>query len=85
MKTLPTKQELIDFEEDIANCFRNKQIKAPIHLEYDNETQLIEIFKDIKEEDWVFCSWRSHLKNLLKGVPKERLKKDILEGRSISL
>lgn len=26
------KEELIEFEEDIAACFNNKQIAAPIHV-----------------------------------------------------
>ena len=36
------KQKLIDFETDIATCFNNAQIKAPIHLYSNNEEQLIE-------------------------------------------
>lgn len=85
MKNLLTKDELIAFEEDIATCFNNKMIKAPIHLYNGNEDQMIEIFKHINEDDWVLCSWRSHYQCLLKGVPKERLKQDIIAGRSISL
>ena len=85
MKKLLTKEELVSFEEDIADCFNKAQIKAPIHLYNGNEEKMIEVFKDINEEDWVLCSWRSHYQCLLKGVPKERLKKDILSGKSISL
>jgi len=33
----------------------------------------------------VFCSWRSHYQCLLNGVPKERVRAEILAGRSISL
>jgi pyruvate dehydrogenase E1 component alpha subunit len=80
-----SKIELQEFEEDISNCFINKQIKAPIHLERNNEDQLIEIFKDIRKQDWVLTTWRSHYKCLLKGVPKEELKQAILNGRSINL
>ncbi len=85
MKTLLTKQELIDFETRVAECFNNKEIRSPIHLSNDNEDQLIEIFKNINEDDWIFCSWRSHYHVLLKGVPQERLLKDIIDNRSISL
>ena len=35
--------------------------------------------------DWIFCSWRSHYQCLLKGVPKDQLKQEIIEGKSISL
>jgi pyruvate dehydrogenase E1 component alpha subunit len=80
-----TSQDLIDFEEDIANCFNNKQIKAPVHLYNGNEEQIIKIFEFIKPQDWVFCSWRSHYQCLLKGVPKLIVKKRILEGKSITL
>ncbi len=85
MKNLLSKEELIAFETDIAESFNNKQIRAPIHLYSGNETQMINIFSRIDESDWVLCSWRSHYQCLLKGVPRERLKSDILLGRSISL
>ena len=68
------KLELIDFEEEIAECFNNAEIRAPIHLFAGNEDQLIEIFRSVQSEDWVCCSWRSHGQALLKGVPPEELK-----------
>lgn len=80
-----TKDELIEFETDIANEFNNGKIRAPIHLYYGNEEVMIDLFNLIEKEDWVFCSWRSHYQCLLKGVPKKTLKKDILAGKSISL
>jgi TPP-dependent pyruvate/acetoin dehydrogenase alpha subunit len=85
MKNLLTKQELIDFELDIADTFNSGLIKAPIHLYSGNEDQMIDIFKNINEDDWLFCSWRSHYQCLLKGVPKDILKQDIIEGKSITL
>ena len=85
MKTLLIKKELIEFENDIANTFNNKEIRAPIHLQDNNAEQLIECFKDINEEDWCCGTWRFHMESLLKGVPKDLLKQKIIEGRSISL
>ena len=85
MKNLLTKQELIDFEVDIADAFNSGLIKAPIHLYSGNEDQMINIFKNINEDDWLFCSWRSHYQCLLKGVPKDVLKQDIIDGKSITL
>ena len=79
------KKELIQFEDEIANLFNAGKIRAPVHLYKGNEDQIIDIFKNIKKNDWVFCSWRSHYQCLLKGVPPENIKKEILEGRSISL
>ena len=80
-----TAKELIQFEEEIAELFNNGKIRAPIHLYYGNEDSIIEIFKLVRKQDWVFCSWRSHYQCLLKGVPPAMLKKEILAGRSISL
>ena len=85
MKNLLTKEQLVDFETDIANCFNNAMIKAPVHLYDGNEEQMINIFKNVEHEDWIFCSWRSHYQCLLKGVPQEQLKQDILDGKSITL
>ena len=79
------KKDLIKFEKKIAELFNNKKIKAPIHLYSGNEDFLINFFKKIKNQDWVFCSWRSHYQCLLKGVPEKILKQEILEGKSISL
>jgi TPP-dependent pyruvate/acetoin dehydrogenase alpha subunit len=85
MITKHTKKELIDFETDIAECFNNSMIKAPVHLYDGNEEQMIEIFENVKSKDWVFCTWRSHYQCLLKGVPPNQIKKDILDGKSITL
>jgi len=80
-----TADDLIAFETEIADLFNAAKIRAPIHLYYGNEAQMIEIFRDVKPEDWVFCSWRSHYQCLLKGVPREQVKAEILAGHSISL
>ena len=79
------KQKLIKFESEIAQLFNTGKIKAPIHLYHGNENKIINIFKKIKKEDWVFCSWRSHYQCLLKGVPEKLIKDEILACRSISL
>jgi pyruvate dehydrogenase E1 component alpha subunit len=82
-----SKEELIEFETEIAQCFDDAMIRAPVHLYNGNEEQIIKVFQDnnIGPEDWVLCSWRSHYQCLLKGVPREELKEAILQGRSISL
>jgi TPP-dependent pyruvate/acetoin dehydrogenase alpha subunit len=80
-----TAQELIDFETEIAGLFNLGKIRAPVHLYFGNEEQMITVFSEIKPEDWVFCSWRSHYQCLLKGVPPNEVKAEILAGRSISL
>lgn len=80
-----TRDELIEFEEEIATLFNAGKIRAPVHLYYGNEDQIINVFKRIRIQDWVFCSWRSHYQCLLKGVPKQLVRDEILAGRSISL
>ena len=79
------KEHLIKFEEEIAELFNGGKIRAPIHLYHGNEKEIIKIFKNIKSNDWVFCSWRSHYQCLLKGVPEQEIKKEIISGKSISL
>ena len=80
-----SKDELIEFEEGIAKEFNSGKIKAPVHLYNGNEDSLISVFQDIKDEDWVLCSWRSHYQCLLKGVPAEQVKQNIMDGKSIAL
>ena len=80
-----TCEELIKFETEIADLFNAARIKAPVHLYSNNEAEMIEIFRDVRPEDWVCCSWRSHYQCLLKGVPPEQVRAEILAGRSISL
>ena len=80
-----TAQELISFENEIAELFNAGKIKAPVHLYSGGEVELIRIFENIRIQDWVLCSWRSHYQCLLKGVPPEELKDKILAGYSIAL
>lgn len=80
-----TAQDLIAFETEIAELFNAGKIRAPVHLYYGNEVEMIEAFRDVRPDDWVMCSWRSHYQCLLKGVPREEVKAEILAGRSISL
>lgn len=85
MNTGLTAQDLIKFEEEIAELFNQKKIRTIIHLYSGGEENMLRIFKDVKTEDWVMCSWRSHYQCLLKGVSREELKKEIVKGRSIAL
>lgn len=80
-----TPADLIAFEEDIATEFNAAKIRAPVHLYFGNEQPIIEAFRQMRPQDWVLCSWRSHYQCLLKGVPPAELKAEIMAGRSISL
>jgi pyruvate dehydrogenase E1 component alpha subunit len=80
-----TVETLIAFEDRVAALFNDARIRAPVHLYSGNEAQMISVFRDVRPQDWVFCSWRSHYQCLLKGVPEERVLAEIMAGRSISL
>jgi pyruvate dehydrogenase E1 component alpha subunit len=76
---------LIGFEKTIADHWESGRIRGPIHLSGGNESELIEIFKRVKKDDWVFSTWRSHYHALLKGIPSEWLEEEIVAGRSITI
>ena len=79
------KSFLIDFETEIKEIYEDGKISAPVHLSGGNEDQLIEIFKDVDKDDWVFSSWRNHYHALLHGVPRETLIDLIVRGKSMSV
>lgn len=79
-----TKQELIDFESEVAEYFEKAMIRGPVHLSHGNEDYLIDLFQYINGNDFVFSTWRNHYHALLHGVPKEDLMKKILDAHSIS-
>src|SRR5262245_51566803 len=80
-----TKEDLVNFEKEIAEIFATGAIRAPVHLRAGREEQLIEIFKDVGPNDYVFGYWDSHELALLRGVPREEVKQAIIQGKSISL
>ena len=59
------KQKLIKFEEEIKDLFLKGKIRFPVHFSGGNEDDLIEIFKEIKDGDWVFSTHRNHYHALL--------------------
>jgi pyruvate dehydrogenase E1 component alpha subunit len=79
------KQFLIDFETEVKERYESGEISAPVHLSSGNEEQLIKIFKDVNEDDWVFSSWRNHYHALLHGVPRDFLMDLIVRGKSMSV
>jgi pyruvate dehydrogenase E1 component alpha subunit len=80
-----TEQELIDFEKEIEEIYNTGVVRGPIHLRGGNEQQLIDIFKDVNPQDYVFSTWSNHLHALLKGIPRESVKARILEGESMAM
>jgi len=81
-----TAQDITDFENDIAACFLDKQIRSPIHLAGGDEQIVLDIFeKHYNKGDWLFLTWRGHAQCLAAGVDPVQLKADIIAGKSMSL
>jgi TPP-dependent pyruvate/acetoin dehydrogenase alpha subunit len=80
-----TKETLLEFEKKVKEVYEEGKILAPIHLSGNNEDILIEIFKNIDRDDWVFSSWRNHYHALLHGIDEDELFNKILDGRSMSI
>ena len=79
------KQDLINFELKVKEAYEAGKIKAPVHLSGNNEDQLIQIFKKIHKDDWVFSNWRNHYHALLHGFDPDELFNLIMEGRSMGI
>ena len=82
---MKTAEELIAFEERVKKAFLAAQIRAPIHLSGGNEEEVIWSFRDVKPDDWVFSTYRSHYHALLKGIPEDWLMQEIMAGRSMHI
>lgn len=78
-----TKQELIDFENEIVKLWENAEIPFPVHFSGGNEDQLIKIFKEIQPGDYIFSTHRNHYHYLLAGGNSAKLKEIILRGDSM--
>lgn len=77
------KENLIAFEWHVKRLWEAGELPFLLHLCGGNEDQLIEIFKEVKQGDWIFSSHRSHYHYLLAGGSEEVLLEKIKEGRSM--
>lgn len=78
-----TKQDLIQFEQEIVDLYKDHKLPFLFHLSGGNEDQLLNIFKEIKEGDYVISNHRNHYHALLAGIPAKEVKERILNGRSM--
>ncbi len=78
-----TREELIAFENHIGDLYMNNQLPFLFHLSGGNENQLIDIFEDIHDGDYVISSHRNHYHALLHGIPPETVIDRIKNGRSM--
>jgi TPP-dependent pyruvate/acetoin dehydrogenase alpha subunit len=83
METIMFKEELVNFEKKICDIFETGELPFLIHMSGGNEDQLIEIFEQISDKDYVFASHRSHYHYLLKGGSEADLERIIRNGDSM--
>ena len=77
------KQDLIDFEKEVADHWEDGDLPYLIHLSGGNEDFLIDLFKEVQDGDWIFSTHRNHHHALLSGVPRNELLAKILDGNSM--
>jgi pyruvate dehydrogenase E1 component alpha subunit len=78
-----TVDELISFENRIGDLYLDNKLPFLFHLSGGNEKELIDIFENIDEGDYVLSNHRSHYHALLHGLPPEEIEEKILSGRSM--
>lgn len=78
-----TAEQLIKFEDKIKELFEQGDLPFMMHLCGGNERQLIEIFDQIKEGDYIFSTHRSHYHYLLAGGSEDDLLQKIRDGDSM--
>jgi pyruvate dehydrogenase E1 component alpha subunit len=80
-----TRESLLAFRDRVAQAFRDKRIKSPVHFPGGNEDQLLRVFEGVRPGDYCCSNWRSLYHALLKGIPEEEVFRQILAGRSMYL
>lgn len=78
-----TVESLIAFEDRVKAAWEAGDLPYLLHLGGGNEKQLLEIFEEIEEGDWIFVSHRNHYHSLLAGIPEEDVFENIFRGGSM--
>ena len=78
-----TPDGLRSFVDKIAEHHDAGRLPFALHLPGGNEEQLINIFADINEGDYVLSTHRNMYHALLHGLPPEEVEQKILNGRSM--
>ncbi len=78
-----TSDDLIKFVDRIAEHHDAGRLPFALHLAGGNERQLINIFSEIQEGDYVLSTHRNMYHALLHGIPPEKVEENILNGRSM--
>lgn len=83
MRSEWTKEKLIAFEDSIVELYEDGKLPFLFHLSGGNEDQLIKLFEDIGDDDYVLSNHRSHYHALLHGISPTDLTQMICDGRSM--
>ena len=78
-----TPEGLRSFVDKIADYHDAGKLPFALHLPGGNEEQLIDIFSDINEGDYVLSTHRNWYHALLHGLPPEEVEEKILNARSM--
>ena len=78
-----TPDRLKQFVDKIAQHHDAGRLPFALHLPGGNEEQLIEIFTQIENGDYVLSTHRNMYHALLHGLPPEEIEEKILNGRSM--
>mgnify|MGYP001276450857 CR=1 FL=1 len=80
-----TKDELIEIEELIVEKYKDNKLPFLFHLCGGNEEELINIFADINDGDYVFVTHRNHYHAYLHGIDPKIVQDRVSNGRSMFL
>ncbi len=78
-----TADHLRNFESGIKDLWEKGQLPSLVHLCGGNEGQLLHIFSEIKQGDWIFSTHRTHYHALLSGIDPDLLELKIRQGDSM--
>jgi hypothetical protein len=76
-------KELIKLEQNIIDRYNNNELPFLFHLCGGNEDQLIDIFNQVEDGDWVLSTHRNHYHAYLHGIPPHEIEKKVSNGRSM--
>jgi len=78
-----TADDLRLFEKDVKDLWELGHLPSLVHLCGGNEDDLVNIFSEIKEGDWVFSTHRTHYHALMAGIEPAALLDKIHRGDSM--
>jgi hypothetical protein len=78
-----TREKLIAFTDRIAQHHDSGKIPFALHLPGGNEEILLNLFKQIDQDDYVLSTHRNAYHALLHGIPENEVEEKILNARSM--